>query len=75
MIDETYLVAGPPSYNISVFKANAGIKKEDEASFSFLSTPNVWSIYGRHTGAPDFSTGEQLVHARPSDKREEYGSP
>eukprot|EP00475_Leptophrys_vorax_P019490 TRINITY_DN26672_c0_g1_i1.p1 TRINITY_DN26672_c0_g1~~TRINITY_DN26672_c0_g1_i1.p1 ORF type:complete len:276 (+),score=52.67 TRINITY_DN26672_c0_g1_i1:769-1596(+) len=55
IVDETYLPEGPAAYSIEAFTTNAGISVTE--SYRFLTTQNVWSMYGRVTGAPLFSTG------------------
>ncbi|CAI5971362.1 unnamed protein product [Closterium sp. NIES-65] len=56
VIDETYLMTGPSGYSIDAFALNAGISVTDTATYKFLVTPNVWSMYGRATGAPNYAT-------------------
>ncbi|GJP42935.1 hypothetical protein CLOM_g2457 [Closterium sp. NIES-68] len=56
VIDETYLMTGPSGYSIDAFAKNAGISVTDTATYKFLATPNVWSMYGRATGAPNYAT-------------------
>ncbi|CAI5494935.1 unnamed protein product [Closterium sp. Naga37s-1] len=60
VIDETYLMTGPSGYSIDAFALNAGISVTDTATYKFLATPNVWSMYGRATGAPNYATGAHL---------------
>ncbi|CAI5494936.1 unnamed protein product [Closterium sp. Naga37s-1] len=61
VIDETYLMTGPSGYSIDVFAKNAGISVTDTATYKFLATPNVWSMYGRATGAPNYATAPLVL--------------
>lgn len=53
VIDETYLKGGPATYSMAIFTDNLKIVKGTK--FKFVSSENVWSIYNRNSGSPQFA--------------------